>query len=115
MTTQADIDICSLPQVDESARPPVQRRPRADGDVSELRDRACWPLQHLLTRRFISATMCSQRHRADHDQRGVHVAQRWTVGSQSSPDTTMKSLRPAARAAAAANSTQVRAYARLGL
>ena len=37
------------------ARPPVQRRPRFDGDVSELPDRACWALQHLLTRRYISA------------------------------------------------------------
>ena len=45
----------SLPQVDQSARPPHQRRPRFDGDVSELPDRACWALQHLLTRRYISA------------------------------------------------------------
>jgi hypothetical protein len=58
MTTQhveADIDFSSLPQVDQSARPPHQRRPRFDGDVSELPDRACWALQHLLTRRYISA------------------------------------------------------------
>ena len=39
-----------LPQVDQNARPPAQRRPRFDGDVSELPDRACWALQHLLTR-----------------------------------------------------------------
>ena len=45
----------SLPQVDQNARPPHQRRPRFDGDVSELPDRACWALQHLLTRRYISA------------------------------------------------------------
>jgi Domain of unknown function (DUF4194) len=51
----ADIDFSSLPQVDQTARPPVQRRPRFDGDVSELPDRACWALQHLLTRRYISA------------------------------------------------------------
>jgi hypothetical protein len=44
-----------LPQVDQTARLPVQRRPRFDGDVSELPDRACWALQHLLTRRYISA------------------------------------------------------------
>src|SRR5690349_2459084 len=44
-----------LPQVDQSARPPVRRRPRFDGDVSELPDRACWALQHLLTRRYVSA------------------------------------------------------------
>jgi hypothetical protein len=45
----------SLPQVDQTARPPAQRKPRFDGDVSELPDRACWALQHLLTRRYISA------------------------------------------------------------
>ncbi|BBX18649.1 hypothetical protein CRI77_16030 [Mycolicibacterium duvalii] len=50
-----DIDFSSLPQVDQNARPPQQRRPRFDGDVSELPDRACWALQHLLTRRYISA------------------------------------------------------------
>jgi Domain of unknown function (DUF4194) len=55
VTTEADIDFSSLPQVDQTARPPVQRRPRFDGDVSELPDRACWALQHLLTRRYISA------------------------------------------------------------
>ncbi|OAN30141.1 DUF4194 domain-containing protein [Mycolicibacterium iranicum] len=45
----------SLPEVDQTTRPPHQRRPRFDGDVSELPDRACWALQHLLTRRYISA------------------------------------------------------------
>jgi hypothetical protein len=45
----------SLPQVDQTARPPHQRRPRFDGDVSELPDRACWALQQLLTRRYLSA------------------------------------------------------------
>ncbi|KKF02525.1 DUF4194 domain-containing protein [Mycolicibacterium obuense] len=55
MSTDADIDFSSLPQVDQTARPPHQRRPRFDGDVSELPDRACWALQHLLTRRYISA------------------------------------------------------------
>jgi hypothetical protein len=44
-----------LPEVDQNARPPHQRRPRFDGDVSELPDRACWALQNLLTRRYISA------------------------------------------------------------
>jgi hypothetical protein len=53
---EADIDFSSLPQVDqETARPSVARRPRFDGDVSELPDRACWALQQLLTRRYISA------------------------------------------------------------
>jgi len=45
----------ALPQVDQTARPPHQRRPRFDGDVSELPDRACWALQQLLTRRYLSA------------------------------------------------------------
>lgn len=45
----------ALPQVDQTARAPQQRRPRFDGDVSELPDRACWALQHLLTRRYVSA------------------------------------------------------------
>lgn len=45
----------ALPQVDKAARTPQQRRPRFDGDVSELPDRACWALQQLLTRRYISA------------------------------------------------------------
>ena len=44
-----------LPHVDQTARTPHQRRPRFDGDVSELPDRACWALQQLLTRRYISA------------------------------------------------------------
>ena len=44
----------ALPQVDQTARAPQQRRPRFDGDVSELPDRACWALQNLLTRRYIS-------------------------------------------------------------
>ncbi|BBY17693.1 DUF4194 domain-containing protein [Mycolicibacterium litorale] len=55
MTTEPDIDFSQLPQVDQNARPPHQRRPRFDGDVSELPDRACWALQNLLTRRYISA------------------------------------------------------------
>ena len=50
----------SLPQIDQTARAPHQRRPRFDGDVSELPDRACWALQQLLTRRYLSAE-------ADHD------------------------------------------------
>ncbi|MBB3603293.1 hypothetical protein FHT40_002954 [Mycolicibacterium sp. BK556] len=54
-TTDADIDFNALPQVDQTARTPHQRRPRFDGDVSELPDRACWALQQLLTRRYISA------------------------------------------------------------
>ncbi|CAN5544903.1 DUF4194 domain-containing protein [soil metagenome] len=58
MSTEQSVDFAGfseLPQVDQSARPPHQRRPRFDGDVSELPDRACWALQQLLTRRYISA------------------------------------------------------------
>ncbi|MDX1890822.1 DUF4194 domain-containing protein [Mycolicibacterium sp. 050158] len=47
--------LSALPQVDQTARMPHQRRPRFDGDVSELPDRACWALQQLLTRRYLSA------------------------------------------------------------
>uniref|UniRef100_A0A5Q5BFN8 DUF4194 domain-containing protein n=2 Tax=unclassified Mycobacterium TaxID=2642494 RepID=A0A5Q5BFN8_MYCSS len=57
-STEHDADFAAfseLPQVDQNARPPHQRRPRFDGDVSELPDRACWALQNLLTRRYISA------------------------------------------------------------
>ncbi|OFJ53066.1 DUF4194 domain-containing protein [Mycolicibacterium grossiae] len=53
--TDRDVDFSSLPEVDQTARAPHQRRPRFEGDVSELPDRACWALQHLLTRRYISA------------------------------------------------------------
>ena len=58
MTTEQEADYAAfsqLPQVDQLARTPHQRRPRFDGDVSELPDRACWALQHLLTRRYLSA------------------------------------------------------------
>ncbi|ORB25888.1 DUF4194 domain-containing protein [Mycolicibacterium parafortuitum] len=57
-STEHDADFAAfsaLPEVDQTARPPHHRRPRFDGDVSELPDRACWALQHLLTRRYISA------------------------------------------------------------
>jgi hypothetical protein len=63
MNGRMDLDITdfsSLPQVDQAGRTPHQRRPRFDGDVSELPDRACWALQQLLTRRYISAE-------SDHD------------------------------------------------
>jgi hypothetical protein len=53
--TEPNIDFSSLPQVDQTGRSPHQRRPRFDGDVSELPDRACWALQQLMTRRYISA------------------------------------------------------------
>ena len=52
--TDTPVDFASLPEVDQTARTPQSRRPRFDGDVSALPDRACWALQHLLTRRFVS-------------------------------------------------------------
>ncbi|MGB8404981.1 MAG: DUF4194 domain-containing protein [Mycobacterium sp.] len=52
---EVPVDFASLPEVDSSSRAPQQRRPRFDGDVSALPDRACWALQHLLTRRYISS------------------------------------------------------------
>ena len=58
MTLEPDTDyaaLAALPEVDQSARTPARRRPRFEGDVSELPDRACWALQHLLARRYISA------------------------------------------------------------
>ncbi|WP_328362103.1 DUF4194 domain-containing protein [Mycobacterium sp. NBC_00419] len=55
MTTEPAIDFSSLPQVNKTSRVPQERRPRFDGDVGELPDRACWALQNLLTRRYISA------------------------------------------------------------
>jgi hypothetical protein len=54
-TPEVPVDFASLPEVDSSSRAPQQRRPRFDGDVSALPDRACWALQHLLTRRYISS------------------------------------------------------------
>jgi Domain of unknown function (DUF4194) len=53
--TDSPIDFASLPEVDRNGRAPQQRRPRFDGDVSAMPDRACWALQHLLTRRYISS------------------------------------------------------------
>lgn len=58
MTDTDAVDIAALsalPQVDQTARTPQPRRPRFEGDVSELPDRACWALQNLMTRRYISA------------------------------------------------------------
>ncbi len=54
-TTDSDIDFSSLPQVDQTARTPRISAPALRRDVSELPDRACWALQQLLTRRYISA------------------------------------------------------------
>ena len=43
-----------LPTVANRAATHRPNAPRFDGDVSELPDRACWALQNLLTRRYIS-------------------------------------------------------------
>jgi hypothetical protein len=45
-----------LPQVDlaENTITPARRLPRFEGDVSELPNQACWVLQNLLYRRYIS-------------------------------------------------------------
>ncbi len=53
--SDSPIDFASLPEVDGASRVVGQRRPRFDGDVSAMPDRACWALQHLLTRRYISS------------------------------------------------------------
>ncbi|MGV9712807.1 DUF4194 domain-containing protein [Gordonia sp. NPDC003424] len=43
-----------LPAVPLTAADTGPGAPRFDGDVSEMPDRACWALQNLLTRRYIS-------------------------------------------------------------
>lgn len=54
-TFDTGVDFDALPSIDAVERTTEQRRaPRFDGDVSELPDRACWALQHLLARRYIS-------------------------------------------------------------
>jgi hypothetical protein len=54
-TFDTGVDFDALPSIDAVERTTDQRRaPRFDGDVSELPDRACWALQHLLSRRYIS-------------------------------------------------------------
>lgn len=51
------IDFDALPSIDAVERSTDQRRaPRFDGDVSELPDRACCALQHLLSRRYVART-----------------------------------------------------------
>ncbi|MBU8814580.1 DUF4194 domain-containing protein [Mycolicibacterium goodii] len=53
--SDTSIDFDALPSIDAVERSaPERRAPRFDGDVSELPDRACWALQHLLSRRYIS-------------------------------------------------------------
>ncbi|MHC9296119.1 DUF4194 domain-containing protein [Mycobacterium sp. LTG2003] len=52
--SDTSIDFDALPSIDAVERStPERRAPRFDGDASELPDRACWALQHLLSRRYI--------------------------------------------------------------
>ena len=57
MTDTDAVDIAALSAL-PTRRPQRARShawPRFEGDVSELPDRACWALQNLMTRRYISA------------------------------------------------------------
>ncbi|AZG44505.1 DUF4194 domain-containing protein [Gordonia insulae] len=49
-----------LPAVQKAGTDDGPRVPRFDGDVSALPDRACWALQNLLTRRYISGERTPQ-------------------------------------------------------
>lgn len=56
MTGTVDFNFDGLPEVDlpKGGALPGMRAPRFEGDVSELPDRACWALQNLLTRRYLT-------------------------------------------------------------
>lgn len=61
MTTQAsgtalgNINFDDLPGVEPDASAPrMAKGPRFDGDTSELPDKACWALQNLVARRYLS-------------------------------------------------------------
>jgi hypothetical protein len=56
MSEPTGIDFSALPEIDGTAMPGLspQRTSRFDQDSSELDDRACWALQNVLTRRYIS-------------------------------------------------------------
>lgn len=54
-THDVSVDFDALPSIDTVERSaPDRQAPRFDGDISELPDRACWALQHLLSRRYIN-------------------------------------------------------------
>ena len=55
-TKMEDFNFDDLPDVDltDVAVAPGERVPRFAGDVSELPNQACWVLQNLLTRRYLS-------------------------------------------------------------
>jgi len=53
--TVSDFNFDNLPEVHQAtASTTASRLPRFEGDVSELPSHACWALQNLLTRRYIS-------------------------------------------------------------
>ena len=56
MSEPTGIDFSALPEVDGIAIPGLlpQRTSRFEEDSGELDDRACWALQNLLTRRYVS-------------------------------------------------------------
>jgi hypothetical protein len=67
---EADIDFSSLPQVDQTARPPVQRRPRFDGDVEDAdADRRVW--HHLRSRAMLATPMTVLRPGSQRCQDGL--------------------------------------------
>lgn len=55
-THLGEFNFDDLPEVDLTTSPEVlaARVPRFDGDVSELPNQACWVLQNLLTRRYLT-------------------------------------------------------------
>ena len=52
--TRENFDFDQLPEVDRESTAAPSRLPRFDGDASELPNQACWALQNLLTRLYIS-------------------------------------------------------------
>jgi hypothetical protein len=52
--TLSDFNFDKLPEVHQAPEATASRLPRFEGDASELPNRACWALQNLLTRRYIS-------------------------------------------------------------
>lgn len=51
--TLSDFNFDKLPEVQQTTTA-ASRLPRFEGDSGELPSQACWALQNLLTRRFIS-------------------------------------------------------------
>ena len=54
-TPLGNINFDDLPGVEPDASAPrTVKGPRFDGDTSELTDKACWALQNLVARRYLS-------------------------------------------------------------